>query len=69
MEMVQIVFDQEELVVAGDEGSHHVACRFELSGSGMPIQTRRLHFTCTSPAPMTILWNIKCTPFWGVQLL
>jgi len=31
MEMVQTVFDQEELVVAGNEGSRHVACRFEMS--------------------------------------
>jgi len=59
--MVQIVFDQEELVVADDEGSHHVECRFEMSGSGMPTQTRILHFTCTNPASMTTLWNTKFT--------
>jgi len=58
-EMVQIVFDQEELVVVGDEGSHHVACRFEMSGSGMPTQTRILHFPYTSPAPIMIIGNTE----------
>jgi len=61
--MVQIVFEQEELVVAGDEESHHVhvACRFEMSGGGMRLQTHVLHFTCTSPVPMTILLNTEFT--------